>query len=153
MLETQPIWAMLAEVKVGTLLAWAAVIIAVITALVKGTTKIFEVFAKYKKLKEDNEKQSKLLKEHDETLDKINESLKSINDALNEQKDVNLKQIRYTIVHTCYDAMAAGEIQIGKLKSLEEMYDEYINVFNGNSYVTGLVKRVRDLPIVGTLDE
>lgn len=152
-MDTNSIWAMLAEIKIGTLVAWAIVIVAIVTAIFKGATKLYEVFAKYKKLKEDNEKQSELLKEHDETLKQINESLKRINDALDEQKDVNLKQIRHTIVHTCYDAISVGEIQIGKLKSLEEMYDEYIHVFHGNSYVTGLVERARSLPIVGNLDE
>jgi len=152
-MDTNSIWAILADIKIGKLVAWAAVIIAIIAVIFKGITKLFEVFAKYKKLKEDNEKQSKTLKEHDETLSQINESLKKINEALDEQKGVNLRQIRHTIIHTCYDAIAVNEIQIGKLKSLEEMYDEYVNIFKGNSYVTGLVERVRNLPIVGTLDD
>lgn len=143
---------MLANIKTGTLVAWAVVIIAILTVVFKGIAKLYVVFVKYKNLKDDNEKQTQMLQEHDETLKQINESLKKINECLEEQKDVNLKQIRHTIVHTCYDAIAAKEIQIGKLKSLEEMYDEYINVFNGNSYVTGLVERARKLPIVGTLD-
>ena len=83
----------------------------------------------------------------------VNESLAKINKRLDEQSDVNLKQVRHTIVHTCYDAIAAGEIQVGKLKSLEEMFDEYLNVFHGNGYVKSLVERVRKLPVVGSLDD
>jgi len=153
-MDTASIWAMLSDIKVGSLIAWGIVIIAIITAIVKGVMKLYTFFTKYKNLKEENEKQSELLKGHDETLKKINECLEKMNKRLDEQSEVNLKQIRHTIVYTCYDAIAAGEIQIGKLKSLEEMYDEYTNIFHGNGYVKTLVERVREqLPIVGNLDE
>lgn len=152
-MDTNSIWAMLSNIRVGQLLAWGAVIVAIITAIVKGCSRIYEIFEKYKKLKEENEQQSKMLKRHDESLNQINDSLKQINAALAIQKDVNLKQIRHTIVDSCYEALLANQIEIGRLKSLEEMYDEYVQVFEGNSYVTGLVKRVRNVPIVGTLDD
>lgn len=152
-MDTASIWAMLSEIKIGSLIAWCAVIIAIITAIVKGTMRLFTFFAKYKKLKDENEKQSELLKEHDQTLQKINSCLEKINLRLDEQSEVNLKSIRHTIIHTCYDAIAAGEIQVGKLKSLEEMFEEYTRIFHGNGYVKTLVERVRELPIVGSLDE
>ena len=66
---------------------------------------------------------------------------------------MNLKQIRHTIVHTCEDALDKGEISINKLRSLEEMYDEYVKIFHGNGYVKTLVMRVRKLKIVGKLDD
>ena len=46
-----------------------------------------------------------------------------------------------------------GEISINKLRSLEEMYDEYVKIFHGNGYVKTLVIRVRKLKIVGKIDE
>jgi hypothetical protein len=76
-----------------------------------------------------------------------------MNKSLDEQKEVNLKQIRHTIVHTCEDALEKGEISINKLRSLEEMYDEYVDIFHGNGYVKTLVMRVRKLKIVGKLDD
>jgi len=46
-----------------------------------------------------------------------------------------------------------GEISINKLRSLEEMYDEYVEIFHGNGYVKTLVTRVRKLKIIGKLDD
>lgn len=152
-MDTNSVWSTLADIKIGTLIAWAIVIIAILTVIIKGITKLYEVFAKYNKLKEDNEKQSELLRAHDETLTQINASLQHINECLEEQKGVNLKQIRHTIVDTCYEALKAGEIQIGKLKSLEEMFQEYTDIFHGNGYVKRLVTQVEELPKVGSLDD
>ena len=86
-------------------------------------------------------------------IEEIDKSLKTMNKSLDEQKEVNLKQIRHTIVHTCEDALEKGEISINKLRSLEEMYDEYVDIFHGNGYVKTLVMRVRKLKIVGKLDD
>lgn len=152
-MDTASVWSTLSGITVGSLVAWCVVIVVIITTIVKGVIKLYTFFDKYKQLKEENANQSKLIKEHDETLKSINESLAKINKRLDEQSDVNLKQVRHTIVHTCYDAIAAGEIQVGKLKSLEEMFDEYLNVFHGNGYVKSLVERVRKLPVVGSLDD
>lgn len=152
-MDTASVWSTLSGITIGSLVAWCVVIVVIITTIVKGVIKLYTFFDKYKQLKEENTNQSKLIKEHDETLKSINESLAKINKRLDEQSDVNLKQVRHTIVHTCYDAIAAGEIQVGKLKSLEEMFDEYLNVFHGNGYVKSLVERVRKLPVVGSLDD
>lgn len=152
-MDTASVWSTLSGITIGSLVAWCVVIVIIITTIVKGVIKLYTFFDKYKQLKEENTNQSKLIKEHDETLKSINESLAKINKRLDEQSDVNLKQVRHTIVHTCYDAIAAGEIQVGKLKSLEEMFDEYLNVFHGNGYVKSLVERVRKLPVVGSLDD
>lgn len=152
-MDTASVWSTLSGITIGSLVAWCVVIVVIITTIVKGVIKLYTFFDKYKQLKEENANQSKLIKEHDETLKSINESLAKINKRLDEQSDVNLKQVRHTIVHTCYDAIAAGEIQVGKLKSLEEMFDEYLNVFHGNGYVKSLVERVRKLPVVGSLDD
>jgi len=152
-MDTASIWSILADISIGTIFAWGAVIIAIITALIKGIKSLYVFFDKYKKLKDENDHQSKLLKEHDQTLKEIKESLNNINKRLDEQKEFNFKQIRNSIVDSCYAALAAGEIQIGKHKALEEMFEEYTKVFNGNGYVKGLIKKVNELPIVGTLDE
>lgn len=152
-MDTASVWSTLSGITIGNLVAWCVVIVIIITTIVKGVMKLYTFFDKYKQLKEENTNQSKLIKEHDDTLKSINESLAKINKRLDEQSDVNLKQVRHTIVHTCYDAIATGEIQVGKLKSLEEMFDEYLNVFHGNGYVKSLVERVRKLPVVGSLDD
>lgn len=128
-------------------------ICAIISSICAGTIKLYRVFTKYKEIKDKDEKQQKIIEEHDNTLMEIGKCLEDIKESLSEQKDVNLKQLRHTIVHTCEDALEKEKISINKLRSLEEMYDEYTDVFHANSYVTTLVLRVRKLPIVGKLDE
>lgn len=159
-MDTEPIWSMLSRIQVGQIVAWFAVISTIVTALCTGTIKIYNIFLKYKAAKDKDEIQEKRISEQQEVLDKhektfeeIRDSLAQIKESLNVQKDVNLKQVRHTIVHTCEDALDKGEISINKLKSLEEMFEEYTDIFHGNGYVKTLVSRVRKLPIVGKLDE
>ena len=152
-MDTQSVWEVLAHIPVGTIVSWGIVIVAIIGALVVGTTKLFDAFTKYKDYKEKNEKQEELLQEHDRVLVEINDSLKTIKTSLEEQKEVNFKQIRYSISHTCDEAIAANCISAGKLRSLEEMYEEYQDVFHGNGYIKTLMIKVRKLPVVGQLDE
>lgn len=152
-MDTQSIWDLLSSIPIGTLVAWVVVICAIISALCAGTIKLYKAFEKYKEVKDKNEKQEKIIEVHEKTIEEIGKALAEIKKSLDEQKEVNLKQIRHTIVHTCEDALDKGEISINKLRSLEEMYDEYIEIFHGNGYVKTLVARVRELPIIGKLDE
>ena len=153
MQDTQTVWEFLSGIPIGTIVAWVMVIGAIIAALCAGTIKLYKIFTKYKEAKDKDEKQQKIIESHDDTLKEIEKSLLEIKKSLDEQKEVNLKQIRHTIVHTCEDALDKGEISINKLRSLEEMYDEYVEIFHGNGYVKTLVTRVRKLKIVGKLDE
>ncbi|MDY4495021.1 MAG: hypothetical protein SPE24_09145 [Erysipelotrichaceae bacterium] len=152
-MDTQSIWDLLSSIPIGTVVAWVIVICAIISALCAGTIKLYKAFEKYKEVKDKNEKQEKIIEVHEKTIEEIGKALTEIKKSLDEQKEVNLKQIRHTIVHTCEDALDKGEISINKLRSLEEMYDEYIEIFHGNGYVKTLVARVRELPIIGKLDE
>ena len=151
-MDTKPVIDTLFAMPVGTVVTWAVVIIAIISAIFGGVAWLFKQFEKYRGIKEENQKQKELLEEHDKTLCEIDESLKSIKASLEEQKQVNLKQIRYTIVHTCDDALSAGSISAEKLKSLEEMYEEYQDVFHANGYVKTMMGKVRVLEVTGSLD-
>lgn len=143
----------LSSITVGQIIAWFSVITAIITAICTGTIKMYKLFTKYREAKDRNEKQDEIIKSHDATLKEIDATLQVIRKSLEEQKDVNLKQVRHTIVHTCEDALDRGEISINKLRSLEEMYEEYTDVFHGNGYVKTLVEKVRQLKVVGKLDD
>ena len=152
-MDTQSIWDLLSSIPIGTIVAWIVVICAIITVLCTGAIKLYKVFTKYKEMKDKDLKQTEVIINHDNTLREIEKSLQSINKSLEEQKEVNLKQIRHTIVHTCEEALEKGEISINKFRSLEEMYEEYVEIFHGNGYVKTLMERVRKLPIVGKLDD
>ena len=147
------VWNFLSKIPVGTIVAWACVIITISTMVCTATVKVCKAFARYTKLKRENEEQKKLIQKLDDLLIEVNDSLKKIADSLDEQTQVNLKQIRHTIVHTCDDALEAGMISASKLRSLEEMYEEYVEVFHGNGYVKTLMKKTRELPVMGHLDE
>ena len=152
-MDSNSVWKFLSSIPIGTVIAWVLVISTIIVLLCTGTIKLYKVFVRYTRLKDENEEQKKIIQKHDNVLIEVNNSLKKITTSLEEQKEVNLKQIRYTIVHICDDAIANGKITARKLRSLEEMYQEYVNIFNGNGYVKTLVSKVRDLPVCGKLDE
>ena len=143
----------LSSISVGQVIAWFLVISAIITTICTGTIKLYKVFTKYREAKDKNEAQEKVIESHETTLKEIDKTLQEIKKSLEEQKDVNLKQVRHTIVHTCEDALDRGEISINKLRSLEEMYEEYIDIFHGNGYVKTLVEKVRQLKVVGKVDD
>lgn len=152
-MDTNSIWDLLGNITIGTAIAWIVVISTIVATIVTGTVKTYQLFEKYKEAKDKTKKQESIIESHDNTLRDINVTLQEIKDSLNEQKDVNLKQIRHTIVHTCEEALEKGEISINKLRSLEEMYEEYVDVFHGNGYVKTLVYKTRKLKIVGELDD
>lgn len=153
-MDTQSIWDLLSGISIGQAVAVVSAIAAAITALCTGTIKLYKVFTRYKEAKDRDETQKALIEGHDQTLQEIQSALEVIKQSLDEQKEVNLKQIRHTIVHTCEDAIEKGEISINKLRSLEEMYEEYVDIFHGNGYVKTLVTRVRkEVNIVGKADE
>lgn len=148
-MDTQPIWDSLSGITIGQIVACITVILAIISALCTATIKLYKVFTKYRDMKDKEQKQETIIETHDKTLTEIKDSLQDIKNSLNEQKDVNLKQLRHTIVQTCEDCLEKGEISINRLRSLEEMYSEYVDVFHANGYVKILVERVRTLKIVG----
>lgn len=152
-MDTKSVWDLLSGISIGTVMAWIIVIFAIITALCTATIKLYKVFTKYKEMKDNDERQKEIIENHDNTLKDIENTLHEIKDSLDEQKEVNLKQIRHTIVHTCEEVLERGEISINKLRSLEEMYDEYVDIFHGNGYVKTLVYKVRKLKVVGKLDD
>lgn len=148
-MDTQPILDSLSSFSVGRVVAWIVVIGTILSTLCAGTIKLYKVFTKYRDMKDKEQKQETIIETHDKTLNEIKDSLQDIKNSLNEQKDVNLKQLRHTIVQTCEDCLEKGEISINRLRSLEEMYSEYVDVFHANGYVKILVERVRTLKIVG----
>lgn len=152
-MDTNSIWNLLGNITIGTAIAWIVVISSIVATIVTGAVKTYQLFEKYKEAKDKTEKQESVIESHDNTLKDINNTLQEIKESLEEQKEVNLKQIRHTIVHTCEEALEKGEISINKLRSLEEMYEEYVEVFHGNGYVKTLVYKVRKLKVVGKLDD
>lgn len=148
-METNVVWELLSNLSVGTVMAWILGICAIIAVLCTGTIKLYKLFSKYKQLKDEDIRQHDLLAEHEKILNEIKESIKRIEEANEMQKEVDLKVIRHLIVNSCEEALAHGFITENQLKALEEMFEEYTHVFNGNGYVKGLMIRVRKLMLGG----
>lgn len=81
------------------------------------------------------------------------DKLDSIIEKLDKQDNSNFIKLRHDIVQAGEDAIEKGRLTVRRLASLEEMYDEYINTYNGNSYVQTLMVKVRALLVVGKLNE
>lgn len=115
------IWEFLSGLSVGTVVAWIAVIIAIIGAICTATIKLYKVFTRYKELKDDSENRRQKLIEHEKILNDINQSVNEIREHMNEQQDVDVKVIRHMIIGTCETVLEAGHISESKLRSLEEI--------------------------------
>ena len=153
MQDTQTIWQFLYGIPIGQIVSWLIVIGAIMSSVCGITIKAYKIFEKYKEAKEKDERQQKIIESHDETLKNISSALNEIKTSLEIQKDVNLKQIRHTLVSACEEALNKGEITTNGMRSLEEIYDEYVKVFNGNGYVKTLMLRVRKLRTSGKFDD
>lgn len=152
-MDTKPVWEAILSIPVGSIVTWVAVISAIITAIVTGTIKLYKVFSKLKALRDADAAKTEKLQKHDEWMASLDERLATIQDALKVQSEVNLKQLRYQIVHICEESINAGYISAGKLKLLEELNEEYTSVFHANGYVKTMVKKVRELEVRGNLEE
>lgn len=151
-METSDVIRTLSSIPVGTIIAWGAVIVGIITAIITVTIKLYKIFDKTHKMKEENLEFRQMVKKHEEQLGLINEKLSSIQENLSKRDEIDLKNMRYQIVRAGEEYVSVGQVTIRQLRSLEELFEEYHNR-HGNSYVTTLMRKVRSLPVIGKLDE
>ena len=152
-METKDVIQFLSSIPIGTIIAWVAVFIAIVTAVTTTTIKLYKVFEKTHKIKEENDVFHKLVREHDKELKNIAEKLNCIQKKLEENEKVELRKLRYSIVRAGEEYVSTGSITIRQLKALEELFEEYHQDKHANGYVTTLMRKVRALPVIGRLDE
>ena len=152
-MDTKSVWVTLSNIPVGTIIAWIMVIVSITLIVSKIVKALFKTFSKYKEEKDDYSEQKQVLKKHGEVLSQIDESLKQIHVSINEQKEVNYKQTKSSIVEICTSSIKAGNISVERLKSVEELFEVYVNIFHGNGYVRTLMNKVRELPVIKTVEE
>ncbi len=141
------------------------VICVIIGVICTGTIKLYKVFSKYKSVKDENENLKQNVEKHEEQLHRFEEQLESMNqnineqfseikDALNEQRETKIKELRHNITVSGEKALADKEMTVRQWSSLHEMVDEYMNKYKQNSYVASLMLKVdRDVAVIGRLDE
>lgn len=149
-MDSKTIWEILSSIPIGTVVSWIVVVCAIFSAFGAGVVKLYKIFNGYKKLKDENDNFHKLVEGHNEELKLIKDALGDIQKSLGEQKDVNLKQIRHSLVDACEQAISDNHITINKLKSLEELFEEYTDIFHANGYVKTLITKVRTLEVIGS---
>lgn len=90
---------------------------------------------------------------YDERILSLGSKLDTIIEHLEKKDSLDFKKLRNQLVQMGEDAIDRGYISIRKLKSLEELYEEYTDKYDGNSYVKTLMEKIRRLKVVGKLNE
>ena len=178
MVNANEAWEVVKEVPIGTIVAWAAFVIAIISACVVGVTKLYKLFEKSHDLKHSGlevrdmvtkheslmnkmDKQLdeikttiKKVEEHEDTLSKFGNQLTEIKTILNKQEEADIKKMRHSIIKSGEEALLKGTMTIREYKSLCELYDIYHNEKKANGYVTSLMKKIdSNVEIVGKLND
>ena len=136
------------QITIGQVVAWTAFICGIIGAVIFVTIKLYKLFEKYHKIKEKSAVQENLLNAHDEDIKSLKLDVQRVDKKQDLQLEVMLKQISHEIVTSCEEALVSGSISFDSLESLSGLYGIYHDVYKKNSYVTALMDRVKDLPVV-----
>lgn len=152
-MDTKPVVEELASIPIGTYIIWGMVICGVIAAIVTVIVKMYKIFEKYRDLKDKNEERLEQLNKHEEVLDEIQRSLGRIEDNFKVDHEVQKRRLKHEITNACNDAMRDGVIRLSTLRSIEEMFEDYEKVYDGNSWVHTLVNKTRMLEVEVDIDD
>ena len=117
------------------------------------TVKLYKLSDKTRRIQEENAEYKQLVQTHDDAIEEIQQTLMEIKQINEMQNEVNLKQIRHSIVRASEEAISDGSISANRLQSLEELFETYEELFHGNGYVKTLMKKVRSLEVHGLSEE
>lgn len=151
-MDTKEVVQTLLAIPIGTIIAWVTIIFTIIAGIITATIKLYKLIDKTRIVKEENDEFKNMVKEHDKLLKSIKEDLAEMKEKQADRDRADFIKLKSSIVIAAEEYVSKGEITIRQLKSLEESYDEY-HKSHGNSYVTTLMYKVRELPVIGALDE
>lgn len=155
----------LSEVPVGNIIAVITAASIICVGCWKVISKMINLYDGYTNIRDERDQLKHRVNENSEaikdirsqfsaSMSEINERLNTIMDALNEQRDTKITELRHSITVTAEVALSKGEMTVREYKSLHEMVDKYLHVYNQNWYVESLIKKVdRDVRVIGKLDE
>ena len=155
----------LSEIPIGAVVAWIVAATGILGAVAAFTIRMYKVFDKYKKTRDEDEALRLAVSKNSEEITKTNEKMDAQNDliirqlqeikeSLDIQRESKIKELRHTIVTVGEDALAKKQISIRAWQSLLEMYSDYKNIYHQNSFVQSLMERVeKTVEVVGQLDE
>lgn len=143
----------LSSIQIGTIIAWVLVVGMIVGAIAFGLKKLYKIFEASHKYKDESDAMKKMVQNHEVQLGQISNQLTCIQNSLDKQDDIELKRMRHDIVQAGENAIANDSITIRQFRALEELYEVYHDERHGNGYVSTLMRKVRDLPIIGKLDD
>lgn len=122
-------------------------VVGLLLTLINVVNFVYRYFLKAYKLKKDNEDFKQTVAKHTKDIEVINKKVDSLMEMKEQLMEINKIQVRNTIVNTCYQIIENEYVETYQLQSLEDMYEMYKSILNGNSYVSTMMKKVRGLPI------
>ena len=101
----------------------------------------------YHNARSKSERLEQSLKDNTEQIVQINEKLKETSENISKYFDITKIQFRHSIVRAAEEYIDKGFIYSYELESIEDMYQTYHEVLKGNSYVTVMMDKVRQLEV------
>lgn len=147
----------ISAIPVGRILAWVAVVAAVIIGVYKVCRYAYKISTNVNKILDTYKQQEEKSNTHEQKLQKLQEELSVVKESLYRFEDDRLAQKRYDLVKAGETCLERGTISIRELKAISECYEQYKRpgrdgvVHNG--YVATLMEKVSELPVTGQLDE
>ena len=138
---------LLAGVSAGQLIECVLWVMGAAGVLSTITIKLYRMLEKYRKMRNKSEEDEATLKQHTDNIRIIQSDIKDLVEFNKKIIEVNKIQTRNSIVRICNEALDKGSIDSMQFQALEDSYDMYVHVLNGNSYVSSLVDAVRKLPV------
>ena len=129
------------------LIAILIAIYAGIKGLYEGVMWILDKLDIYHNSRSKNEKLAQTLKDNAEQIAQINKKLMETTTNIEQYFEITKIQFRHSIVRAAEEYIARGYIYTYELEAIEDMYQTYHEVLKGNSYVTVIMDKVRQLEV------
>jgi len=121
----------------------------IISAIVTITIKLYQIFEKFRKARNEEEARRDKLEEVCEAVkdlkDKQDLFIETSTKIHESSKVIDTIQMRHALVQDCEAILRRKYVTKSHLRSIEELYGVYSGVLNANGYVKDLVDEVRQL--------
>ena len=137
------------EIDYQQLAIWIAVLAAAFWAVKTLFGKILDWLGIETKWDREEREQREAIQHVADAMDEIKMTVQAQSEHSRQIDEITAMQIRHDLVESCEAAIHAGEIQLDRLKSIEDLYHVYHDpaYLGKNSYVSDLVERVRMLRV------
>ena len=139
----------LSHVTAASALEFLIGVIVVLSAIVAATIKIYQIFEKFRKARNEEEARRDKLEEVCEAVKDLKEKqdlfIETSSKIHESSKVIDTIQMRHSLVQDCEAILRRRKVTKSHLRSIEELYGVYSGVLNANGYVKDLVDEVREL--------